>query len=353
MMTTKKYHSNPSDNRAKIKAISDQLVDRISELLDYFEIEHEFFDNRVSFACPIHEGDNTTALNIFISGDYAKGNWRCWTHHCESQYKQDILGFLQGLLSVREGEEVGFGETLKFACKFLDSSFDNIQVSEKNDRQQFVELANKVFNKQINPSKGISRSEIRQRIKIPADYYIDRGFLPDTLDKFDVGLCDTPRKPMSNRVVVPVYDGNHEHMVGCVGRSTSSEFNPKWLNSKGFNSGASLYNYWHAKNYILESQVAILVEGQGDVWRLDEAGIYNVVGMFGCSLGEQQRIILERSGALTLVVMTDADEAGLVARDKIAEQCERMYNIKFVDLLQKDVGDMSVEEINTHVKPQL
>ena len=121
MTMTKKYHSNPSDNRAKIKAISDQLVSRISDLLDYFEIEYEFFDNRVSFACPIHQGDNTTALNIFISGDYAKGNWQCWTHHCESRYKQDILGFLQGLLSSRKDEEVGFGETLKFACKFLDS----------------------------------------------------------------------------------------------------------------------------------------------------------------------------------------------------------------------------------------
>jgi 5S rRNA maturation endonuclease (ribonuclease M5) len=75
--------------------------------------------------------------------------------------------------------------------------------------------------------------------------------------------------------------------------------------------------------------------------------------MFGCSLAEQQRIILERSGALKLVVMTDSDEAGMHAREKIAKQCERMYNIQFVDLLQKDVGDMSVEEINTHVKPQL
>ena len=353
MTMTKKYHSNPSDNRAKIKAISDQLVSRISDLLDYFEIEYEFFDNRVSFACPIHQGDNTTALNIFISGDYAKGNWQCWTHHCESRYKQDILGFLQGLLSSRKDEEVGFGETLKFACKFLDSSFNDIQISEKDDKQQFVELANKVFEKHTNHSKGISRAEIRQRIKIPATYYIDRGFLPETLDKFDVGLCDTPRKPMSNRIVVPVYDDNHEHMIGCVGRSTNPQFNPKWLNSKGFNSGASLYNYWHAKDHILESQVAILVEGQGDVWRLYEAGIYNVVGMFGCSLGEQQKIILERSGALKLVVMTDADEAGLVARDKIAEQCERMYNIKFVDLPQKDVGDMSVEEIDTYVRPQL
>ena len=77
------------------------------------------------------------------------------------------------------------------------------------------------------------------------------------------------------------------------------------------------------------------------------------MGMFGCSLGEQQRIILERSGALNLVVMTDADEAGQKAKEKISQQCDRMYNIQFVDLPQKDVGDMSVEEINNHITPQL
>ena len=100
------------------------------------------------------------------------------------------------------------------------------------------------------------RKEIRSRIQIPAPYYINRGFLPETLDKFDVGFCSTPRKPMTGRVVVPVYNDAHEVMIGCVGRAVQPNFEPKWLNSKGFNSGASLYNYWHAKDHILESQVA-------------------------------------------------------------------------------------------------
>ena len=351
-MTTSKYHSQQNNDRRKINAISNGLVERISDLLSHFGIEYEVFENRVTFACPVHGGDNPTAVSIFTDGDSIIGNWQCFTHHCETEYKQDILGFLQGVLSATTEEDVTFGQTIKFACEFLESSFDNLEGYE-NNIVTFTELANKVFEKKIEHREGISREEIRDRIQIPSTYYINRGFLPATLEKFDVGLCETPNKPMSNRVVVPVYDNDHQHMIGCVGRATSSSVNPKWLNSKGFNSGASLYNYWHAKDHILESNTAILVEGQGDVWRLDEAGIYNVVGMFGCSLGEQQRLILERSGALKLVVITDADEAGELAREKIAAQCERMYNIQFVDLPQKDVGDMSVEEINSHIKPQL
>ena len=327
-------------------------MERITDLLDYFEIDHEVYDNRIAFACPIHGGDNPNGLTIFTTGDHSVGNWKCWTHQCEQEYKQDILGFVQGVLSLQSEEDVGFGHTLRFVDNFLGSpSTENLQ--ETDGKQDFVDLANKIFYKEVKQKSGISREEIKSRIEIPAQYYVNRGFLPETLKKFDVGLCTARGKPMSGRVVVPVYDDDKDRMIGCVGRSVSDTLNPKWLNSKGFNSGASLYNYWHAKDHISETNTVVLVEGQGDVWRLDEAGIYNVVGMFGCSLGEQQRIILERSGALNLVVMTDADEAGQKAKEKIFQQCDRMYNIQFVDLPQKDVGDMSVEEINNYIKPQL
>ena len=347
--------SHPSDaaNRQAIKMLSLKLMENITDVLNHFEIEHEVYDNRIAFACPIHGGDNPNALTIFTTGDYAVGNWRCWTHQCEQDYKQDILGFVQGLLSTQSGDEIGFGPTLKFVHDFLGSPLKGVDIPEVDSKKNFVDLANKIFCKDIKQKVGISRAEIRDRIQIPANYYIDRGFSRSTLEKFDVGLCTARGRPMSGRVVVPVYDDGHESMLGCVGRAINENLTPKWLNSKGFNSGASLYNYWHAKDHIMESSTAILVEGQGDVWRLDEAGIYNVVGMFGCSLGEQQRIILERSGALNLVVMTDADEAGQRAKEKISDQCGRMYNIKFIDLTEKDVGAMSVEEINNHIKPQL
>jgi len=328
-------------------------MENITDVLTYFEIEHEVYDNRIAFACPIHGGDNPNALTIFTTGDQSVGNWRCWTHHCEQEYKQDILGFVHGVLCSQTDEDIGFGHTLKFVQDFLGSTLQGEYEPEVDSKQSFVDLANKIFSKEVKKQSGISREEIRGRIQIPSQYYINRGFSPETLEKFDVGLCTARGKPMSGRVVVPVYDDERERMIGCVGRSINETLMAKWLNSKGFNSGACLYNYWHAKDHIAEASTAVLVEGQGDVWRLDEAGIYNVVGMFGCSLGEQQRIILERSGALNLVVMTDADEAGQRAREKISQQCERMYNIRFVDLLQKDVGDMSVEEINTHLKPQL
>ena len=39
------------------------------------------------------------------------------------------------------------------------------------------------------------------------------------LNKYDVGLCTNPQRPMYNRVVAPIYDTEYKTMVGCTGRS--------------------------------------------------------------------------------------------------------------------------------------
>ena len=76
--------------------------------------------------------------------------------------------------------------------------------------------------------------------------------------------------------------------------------------------------------------------------------------MFGCYLSDYQRIILERSGALNLIILTDNDEAGKQAGLKIRSQCERLFNIYTPSIdPHKDVGEMSISDIEKILKPQL
>ena len=97
----------------------------------------------------------------------------------------------------------------------------------------------------------------------------------------------------------------------------------------------------------------MLVEGQGDVWRLYEAGILNCVGLFGCSITDTQLVKLESSGAMSLVVLMDNDEAGKKAREQITSKCERLFNIYFPEMEEhnKDVGEMNVEDISRFIQP--
>ena len=158
---------------------------------------------------------------------------------------------------------------------------------------------------------------------------------------------------MSGRVVVPIYDES-DNYVGCVGRAIKEHLQPKWLHSKGFTKNI-LYGLNLAQEKILETRTAILVEGQGDVWRAFEAGLDMTVGIFGCSINEDQLILLEQSGALNIVVLTDYDEAGNKAAQQIVKKCGRRFNYIRPEMPKdvKDIGDLTVEQIKELILPQL
>jgi 5S rRNA maturation endonuclease (ribonuclease M5) len=177
---------------------------------------------------------------------------------------------------------------------------------------------------------------------------------------------------MFMRVVVPVYDITGKYLIGCVGRSINPECvlcgryhagnracpsNPieekwarKWVNSTGFNTGNHLYNIWNAAEPAKEKQKLILVEGQGDVWRLYEAGIFNVVGLFGNKLTDNQFALIESLGITDIYIALDIDEEGLKGRGKVREKLAMYYNLHDIDLTAKDVGDMSDADIRITFK---
>ena len=124
----------------------------------------------------------------------------------------------------------------------------------------------------------------------------------------------------------------------------------KWKHSADFKSQNHLYNFWFARKHILNSGIAIIVESPGNVWRLEENGIHNSVAMFGSSLSDRQKILLDSSGAMSLVILTDNDDAGRKAAEQIQQKCQNTYRIFVPKISKSDVGEMTSEEINTEIK---
>ena len=87
-MTKKK---SPSHNQHELKIICDALCDNIEQVLEALDL-HEYRDNgkMITMACPIHGGDNDSALNLYYEGDTYRGNWKCRTHGCE-KYSKDLF----------------------------------------------------------------------------------------------------------------------------------------------------------------------------------------------------------------------------------------------------------------------
>ncbi len=103
------------ESNQQILKISNQLFSKLPELLKYLEIDFIEYPNRYAFACPIHGGDNPEGCSIFTDGTSSKGNWQCWTHHCEEEYTNNLFGFVRGMVSEQRSK--------KISLNFFDKKF--------------------------------------------------------------------------------------------------------------------------------------------------------------------------------------------------------------------------------------
>lgn len=313
------------DLKAKLKS-------QIPEILQKFNAKtFKSGDLRIGI-CPVHNGDNSTAFNINCNktSEYC-GRWFCNTQGCHKKFGGDILGLMDGLCNA-----IGptpFREVLEIS--------HSLAGTEK------VDYVSDFFNDLVIRNEpilsGPSREEVRNSLIRPAQFYLDRGYSESVLDEFDVGVCLNEYDPMFNRVVFPVYDNTGKFLVGGVGRTLVGAPD-KWKNKFGFKKSEHLYGYWKAIQPICQTSKVILVEGQGDVLRFWQAGIKNVLGIFGSNLSDYQENMLQKTGVSSIITVFDRDTAG----EKCREDCKRLsrlFNLKQLLPEGADVGEMSISQI--------
>lgn len=321
-----------------IKHLNSLLLRDIHKILPLFKIEYKELDDRYEFRCPIHNGKKNNSCCIYKDS----GLWFCWTHSCHELLQTNLFALFKHLLKLSPIEMI------QWCNNFYDNKIEKVDINYKqNSFSHIVDILDKKLEK-----VGISPKVVKESLRIPSEYFIKRGFSSDILSKYDVGECITFGKEMYNRAVVPVYDIGYELMVGCLGRRINEEDSDiKWKNSKNFKKSDSLYNIWFAKKHICNTNTVVITEGQGDVWRLEESGIHNAVGIFGASISDNQMYILEKLPIMNMVVLTDSDTAGQLAKNRIYDKCKRLYNMYSIDLKKKDIGEMSIEEVKQEILP--
>lgn len=346
-------------NNVDFNSVNKTIVLNIDKILAYFGIEYRKNENCVSIKCPIH-GSSKISLNIFTSGDKKLGNFVCWTKHCEYSGDSSVY-VIKSLLEKKHSRDFSINETVSFLRKELKLEISDAKKEERNDFLDWLPDA-----KDEDYSKNISRNIVRSYLQIPSPYYISRGFRKSILEKFDVGTCYKREFLMYSRVVVPIYDISGSKFVGCVGRSQNEECPlcgcyhrqdrtcpndeyrglwAKWTNSKGLKSGNHLYGIWTAKEAIQERNSVILVEGQGDVWKANQIGKENVLGLFGDCIKNKQLKILNRLGVMNVYLALDNDNAGKIGTKKIKEVLKDYFNVYTVKYSGKDIGETEESEL--------
>ena len=207
--------------------------------------------------------------------------------------------------------EVLIYEVNKLAASFYYENLINAKEAESARNYLLKRGLDREIIKKFNVGYGISSWSSAY------DFLKKKGFQEDSLLKTGLiiprtkgtGYYDRFRE----RIMFPIYD-IQKRIVGFGGRVLDNS-TPKYLNSPEtpvFIKGNLLYGLEAAKDGIVETGYAIIVEGYMDVIAAHQAGITNVVGTLGTAFTPNHLRILQR--LCKVVVLTfDSDTAGINA----------------------------------------
>jgi len=360
----------------EISFIQDRACERIVEIFDALGLEYVERHDYLHSKCPVHDGDNDRALFWAIRSSH----WECKTRGCHldpiSGPSSSIYGLVRATMTRKTEKEWGFQQTVNFVAQIL--GLEQCQVDDIS--AQDIEIAKIVKNHRKKqsaiPSRGIPLATMIPYLKFDQVYYPNRGVSPEIIARYNISFCNTKGKSMYKRAFFPVLDVTGRYIVGWSGRSIydkcpkckmhhhperascpDSKYRgmyTKWKHSENFPGESVLYNIWYAKPFISKTGTAILVEGAGDVWALEAAGIRNSVAVLGTNLNKVQRLLLQNAGALTIICAFDNDEAGQKAMVKLERDLIHYFRIFCVTPeTVNDVGDMLSSDIAEKIGPIL
>lgn len=324
-----------------LNQVKNIVFDDIYRLLDSFGLEYTQDGDNIFMRCPIHAGsDNPHGCSF----SHKFRVWKCWTRGCHDHYGKDVFGFVKGVLDTDN-----FGSALGHLCK----------VYNLDDARGFE--AKPIIRNELSDINRIVNKTQRELIVTPdfnkpftcgdSPYFESRGFRPDTLKVFGVEDCQDRNSPMKFRAIIPIHFNGKE--IGYIARATRPWLNPKYLFSEGIKKSDYFYNWDRAINHALKTRTLFLVEGQGDVWKMHEAGVVNCVGLFGKSLSDRQKHLLLTSGVTNLVVLIDNDQAGREGKIKINRELSRLFRLTFPQMTSNDLGSLMVDKLQNGILSEL
>ncbi len=291
--------------------------------------------------CPVpyHPGDgNNSGAWVWA---YDQQKWRCYTHSCQEETGSDIIGLVMAM------KEMAFPHAIKYLRELKDSDLQDLPPEATPEK-----VAQKV-----EENRHIDKHKLS--ILMPDTYFRGRGISENILAKHRVGYWQKTATFMDRRAVVPVFDVNN-NLVGFTGRvimsdeELGSSDHAKWVHGRDFvtrkagtfKKTSILYNLNNCKDSVTRSSRIYIVEGPIDVWKMEQAGISNVVATLGLSISFEQIQLLVRFGVKDVVLCYDNDDAGDLASKRVKEQIKDYFNVIIKQPKDAhDFGEMNTQQI--------
>lgn len=298
-------------------------------------LEHYRFDrirdlhHEIRACCAIHGGDNP---NAFV-WNKKRGLWFCFTGDCGGG---DVFDLIMKIEHCNFVESVNKASRL-FNVNIEGMSIHDVEVRYQREQVSWLQKMEARIKKETNETINLDYSVIS--ITYPR-------FDKETIDKFNAKLCERitiNENTFTNKLVIPILDGEQTR---CVALRSLDDGIPKWIyQPKQTKLSEMLYNYDNAIR--CSGNEIVLVEGIFDVWAYYEAGIDNVVAIFGSHISKPQYEILMKLNC-ELILSFDNDDAGRKATKKAIELFNKKAEIKLIDLPDgSDPDDITRKELRT------
>ncbi len=321
-----------------------EQIDQVRSRADIVEVIREYVPSlkasgrSVKGLCPFHS-ERTPSFYVHPE----KGLFKCFG--CGES--GDVIAFISKM------EQLTFSEALRLLAERTGVRLEEDKFQQKREPEgirekvyRVLEAASKIYEDQLWDD----------RLGQPARSYLDERFISDdtrqafhlgfaahtgggvfeTLVKkgFAIELCQQAGlvarsnsgrfyDPMFGRLIFPIFD-SFGHVIGFGGRvlpQTKKHFlggdveedkGPKYLNSPEtpvFSKGKSLYGLLQAKQSILASRRAVILEGYMDVIGVHQGGVTNAVATLGTAFTRDHAKVLKRY-ASDVTAFFDPDAAG-------------------------------------------
>ena len=311
-------------------------IDRILEAANIVDVISEYVSLRKAGTsykglCPFHD-DRTPSFSV----SPAKGVYKCFS--CGEA--GNVVNFIM------KHDQMTYPEALKVLAKKygIEVKERELTTEEKqleNERESMFlvnEWAAKCF-------QNILHNHVDGKA-IGLQYFRNRGFRDDIIEKFQLGFCLPGKQEFANAALKAGYKAEFLVKTGlCFERENgelADRFNGRvifpWLNVSGkviafggrlldsrtkgisqkyvnspgseiYQKDHALYGIYQAKKAIAKFDLVYMVEGYTDVVSMHQCGIENVVANSGTALSVFQIKLLRRFTS-NIVLLYDGDEAG-------------------------------------------
>lgn len=318
-----------TDHKAQVLAATD-IVQLIGQTVGLKKRGRKYLG-----LCPFHQ-EKTPSFNV----DPAKQFFYCFGCKANGNaidfiIKRDRVEFIDALRTlgaaagiemprfggsnVKTGERQAMLDAHVAAVSFFENLFNDpvagAAAREYLQKRGFTAETMRKFHVGVAPDAwdGLLRSPVGR--KFPSALLATAGLLK-TRENAN-GFYDTFR----NRLMFPIRDESGRTIAFGGRVMPESSDQPKYLNSPEtplFNKSRCIFGLDMARQRIVESRTAVVVEGYTDVVMAHQFGVSNVVSILGTGMTEGHVSILRRF-ADKIVLLFDADSAGDAAADRVVQ----------------------------------